>query len=80
MQAAKKCFTQLSRKTASGKECEFTYTIQESTQGSDKKQHTYHGSRVKLAEPEMVERAGTTYPINFKNHVKAVKSSDSSSD
>ncbi len=73
MQAAKKTFTQLARKVCGGEACDFTFTIQESTQGSDKKQFSYTGERVELEEPQTINRAGAEYAIRFKNNVKAVK-------
>ncbi len=72
MQAAKKCFTQLCRKVALGKACEFAFTIQESTQGSEKKQRSYKGVRSELDEPQEIVRANTSYIIRFKNDVKSL--------
>ena len=73
MQAAKKAFTQLARKAAKGGACEYTYTIQESTHNSDKKQRCYHGTRVKLETPQQVTRAGVVYNIEHSNVVRSVK-------
>lgn len=72
MQAAKKAFTQLARRVNEGAECEYTFTIQESTQGCKKAKRSYHGKRVKLDEPQTVQRSNTSYTIRFKNDVRSV--------
>lgn len=74
MQAAKRAFTQLARKGYNGEACEIKFTIQECTQGKDKKQKTYRGERMELDTPQTIERGGQKYTIRYKNVVKSVKS------
>ncbi len=72
MQAAKKAFTLLARNQYDGHACECTFTIQESTQGSNKKRRTYYGKRVELDEPQTIERNGAQYTVRFSNIVKQI--------
>jgi len=48
---ASTAFSELCQKNKKKEECKFTFSIQETTRGSDKKIYHYEGKRVKLAKP-----------------------------
>lgn len=76
MQAAKKAFTGIcnaaSKSGYEGK-CTYIYTIQETTQGSAKKEFSYHGERYKLDVPQLVKKHETEYLVKFSGNVKSYK-------
>jgi len=48
---ASTAFSELCQKNNKKEECKFTFSIQETTRGSDKKIYHYEGKRVKLSKP-----------------------------
>ena len=48
---ASTAFSELCQKSKKKEECKFTFSIQETTRGSDKKIYHYEGKRVKLSKP-----------------------------
>jgi|APSaa5957512535_1039671.scaffolds.fasta_scaffold134710_3 hypothetical protein len=76
MPAARKAFSQLCRvKNIKGR-CAFYLTIQETTQGSDKKQYTYKLIRVKLAEPILIGEGDAQRRIEYKTEAKSMSPED----
>jgi len=64
--AAKKAMTKICQSTNVRGRCSFIITIQETTQGSNKKEFRYKVIRVKV-EPQMIERDGVNIEYNYKN-------------
>ena len=80
MPAARKAFSQLCRvKNIKGR-CAFYLTIQETTQGSDKKQYTYKLIRVKLAEPILIGEGDAQRKIEYKTEAKSMSPEEVSRD
>jgi len=73
MQAAKKAFKQICRRSGQTGNYVCRLTIQECTHSSQKRQFTYDCRREKLDTPQQVKKADTSYSINFRTHVKAYK-------
>ena len=74
MQAAKKAFTRICRAAADGGECEYIFSMQETTQTSAKKVFTYRGKREELDEPQqIVKGGGEPYNIRFMSKVWSYK-------
>ena len=67
MGAAKKAASQICRASSIKGRCTLIVTVQETTQGSGKKEYTYKVSRV--YDPVVVERAGEE--IVYKYHLEA---------
>ena len=66
--AAKKAFTQLSKKYKTNK---LTFSIKETTQGSTKKEHgPYLGEKIKLKKPLEVKYKGKNKPVIIKYETK----------
>ena len=66
--AAKKAFTQLSKKYKTNK---LTFSIKETTQGSNKKEHgPYLGEKIKLKKPLEVKYKGKNKPVIIKYQTK----------
>jgi hypothetical protein len=66
--AAKKAFTQLSKKYKTNK---LTFSIKETTQGSSKKEHgPYLGEKIKLKKPLEVKYKGKNKPVLIKYETK----------
>ena len=66
--AAKKAFTQLSKKYKTNK---LTFSIKETTQGSSKREHgPYLGEKVKLKKPLEVKYKGKNKPVIIKYETK----------
>ena len=66
--AAKKAFTQLSKKYKTNK---LTFSIKETTQGSSKKEHgPYLGEKIKLKKPLEVKYKGKNKPVIIKYETK----------
>ena len=72
--AASKAFTQLCEKRKMKGQCEVRFAIRETTQGSKKKVYFYHGKRVTLKKPKVVERDGREIKYAHKNLVKSLGS------
>lgn len=82
MQAAKKAFTKICNIAAkSGYEgdCSYIFTIQETSQKSNKKEFTYQGERHRLPVPQKIIKEGNTYEVKFGGNVKSYKSPSSES-
>lgn len=75
-QAAKKAFSQLAKRLHGNDPCEIRFSIQECTQGSDKKVYVYVGQRTKLDTPQVINKAGSEYQVSFVNKVKAIKTKE----
>jgi hypothetical protein len=76
MQAAKKAFTGLCKaatKLGYDGECSYIFTIQETSQGSHKKEFPYSGERLKLATPQKVVKDNTEYFVSFSSTVRSYK-------
>lgn len=75
MQAAKKAFTGLCNiahsKLKYEGECSYIFTIQETSQGSKKKEFTYIGERLRLETPQKVTKNGTEYFVRFRSPVRS---------
>lgn len=72
--AAGRAFTQLARKGAGGGECEYIFTILETTKGRENNgEHTYIGTRTKLEVPRPIKRSGAEYSSKYDNKIKAYK-------
>jgi len=66
--AASKAFSQLCRVKKIRGQCTLIITVQETTQGSSKKEFTYKFKREKLAKPITLKtKKGKTYKILHKN-------------
>ena len=66
--AAKKAFTQLSKKYKTNK---LTFSIKETTQGSNKKEHgPYLGEKIKLKKPLEIKYEGKNKPVIIKYETK----------
>jgi hypothetical protein len=76
MPAARKAFSQLCRVKNIRGRCAFYLTIQETTQGSDKKQYTYKLIRVKLAEPIVIGEGDAQRRIEYKTEAKSMSPED----
>jgi len=78
LQAARKAFSNLCRSCSSGEEtAEYRFSIIECTRGNKKTVRTYTGTHGPLDEPKTVTtKNGTTYSINSKNVVRAVKKTE----
>lgn len=72
--AASKAFTQLCERRRSKGQCEVRFAIRETTQGSKKKVYFYHGKRVTLKKPKVVERDGREIKYGHKNLIKSLGS------
>lgn len=72
--AASKAFTQLCEKRRMKGQCEIRFAIRETTQGSKKKVYFYHGKRVTLKKPKVVERDGREIKYAHKNLIKSLGS------
>ena len=72
--AASKAFTQLCEKRRMKGQCEVRFAIRETTQGSNKKVYFYHGKRVTLKKPKVVERDGREIKYGHKNLIKSLGS------
>jgi hypothetical protein len=76
MQAAKKAFTGLCKaatKLGYEGECSYIFTIQETSQGSHKKEFPYSGERLKLSTPQKVVKDNTEYFVSFSSTVRSYK-------
>lgn len=78
MQAAKKAFTQICRAVETNEDdCEYIFTITETTRGSQGKDFTYIGTRKRRTSPQKVVKRGdagaTTFNINYEHQVKSYK-------
>jgi hypothetical protein len=76
MQAAKKAFTGLCKaatKLGYEGECSYIFTIQETSQGSHKKEFPYSGERLKLSTPQKVVKDKTEYFVSFSSTVRSYK-------
>lgn len=72
LQAGRKAFTQICRKSKA-KTCKKVFTVQESTNGSAKKQYTYRGERILLKEPKdtkRVDKDGNPILAKYESIVK----------
>ena len=72
--AAKRAFLkQCARLNLEGTKCTLTFTIQETTRGSNKKEYTYRAKRVNMKKPHMVVRKdGTKYMVKHQTEMKKV--------
>jgi len=68
MQAGKKAFSNLAR-ISKKDDCEFVFSIQETTKDSNKKTFNYVGKRKKLAKPQVVKRGGSEYKVRYETTV-----------
>ena len=68
--AARKALTKICQMTNVRGRCSFVITIQETTQGSNKKEFRYKARRVKIPT-EMVERDGVMIEYNYKSMVES---------
>lgn len=68
--AARKAMSKICQATNVRGRCSFVITLQETTQGSNKKEFRYKVRRVKI-ETQMVERGGVNVEYNYKNVVVA---------
>lgn len=80
MPAARKAFSELCRVKNIRGRCAFYVTIQETTQGSDKKQYTYKLVRVKLAEPIVLGEGDAQRTIEYKTEAKSMSPEEVSRD
>lgn len=71
-QAASKAFNSI-LKNGSKKANSLNFTIVESTQGSNKKEYTYHGKREKLDKPVELQIGGKKIVKKYKNKIIAKK-------
>ena len=70
--AARKALIQLCRKSSAGKmSCKHTFTIQETTQGSDKKMKTFTGEKMmkKLKKPIKLSWGEVHYDTKYSIHL-----------
>lgn len=75
-QAASKALSKYYR-TVENPKSTITFTIKESTRGSNRSSYTYEGHRVKLDTPvEYSIAGGNTITKAYKNHLKKVKKAD----
>lgn len=72
MQAAKKTFTQIAR-ASDMDQPEHTFTIVETTAGSNKGTFSYIGTQVDLDEPQKIEKSNVNFNVKFKRTVKSYK-------
>jgi len=64
--AARKAMTKICQATNVRGRCSFIITVQETTQGSNKKEFRYKVNRVKV-DTQTVERDGVNIEYNYKN-------------
>lgn len=72
IQAASKAFTKYCQQNGK-EECELAFTIKEITRGSNNKEYSYIGKRIKLDVPKTVTRGTKTFEIKYINNVKKRK-------
>jgi hypothetical protein len=72
MQAAKKTFTQIAR-ASEMEHPEHTFTIVETTAGSNKGTFSYIGTQIDLDEPQKIEKSTVNFNVKYRRIVKSYK-------
>lgn len=71
--AGTKLFKKVEKSTKHKAKKEIVFTIQETTNGNEKKSFKYSAKRVKLAKPKTIFINGTQIVYKYKTMVKALK-------